>query len=103
RRAARHWQTYDPAYLILPAVSTPLVLSVHSIVSFDFATSKTPGWHTTIFPPYFVAGAVFSGFALVSTLLIVAREVFGFKKVVRLHHIANMNTFMLPTGSLPGY
>ena len=97
RGAARHWQNYERAYLILAAISTPLVLSVHSIVSFDFATSKIPGWHTTIFPPYFVAGAVFSGFALVSTLLIVAREVFGFKKVVRLHHIENMNKFMLLT------
>jgi Ni/Fe-hydrogenase subunit HybB-like protein len=103
RGAARHWQNYERAYLILAAISTPLVLSVHSIVSFDFAVSKVPGWHTTIFPPYFVAGAVFSGFALVSTLLIVAREVFGFKKVVRLHHIENMNKFMLLTGTLVGY
>jgi molybdopterin-containing oxidoreductase family membrane subunit len=75
RGSARHWQNYERAYLILAAISTPLVLSVHSIVSFDFAASKLPGWHTTIFPPYFVAGAVFSGFALVETLLIIAREV----------------------------
>lgn len=103
RGASRHWQNYERAYLILAAISTPLVLSVHSIVSFDFATSRVPGWHTTIFPPYFVAGAVFSGFALVANLLIIAREVFGLKKVVRLHHIENMNKFMLLTGSLVGY
>jgi molybdopterin-containing oxidoreductase family membrane subunit len=103
RGAARHWANYERAYLILAAISTPLVLSVHSIVSFDFATSRVPGWHTTIFPPYFVAGAVFSGFALVSNLLIIAREVFGLKKVVRMHHLDNMNKFMLLTGSLVGY
>lgn len=103
RGAARHWSNYERAYLILAAISTPLVLSVHSIVSFDFATSRVPGWHTTIFPPYFVAGAVFSGFALVANLLIIAREVFGLKKVVRMHHIDNMNKFMLLTGSLVGY
>lgn len=103
RGSARHWQNYERAYLILAAISTPLVLSVHSIVSFDFAVSKVPGWHTTIFPPYFVAGAVFSGFALVETLLIIARQVFGLKKVVRMHHLDNMNKFMLLTGSLVGY
>lgn len=103
RGAARHWSNYERAYLILAAISTPLVLSVHSIVSFDFATSRVPGWHTTIFPPYFVAGAVFSGFALVANLMIIAREVFGLKKVVRMHHIDNMNKFMLLTGSLVGY
>jgi Ni/Fe-hydrogenase subunit HybB-like protein len=103
RGAARHWQNYERAYLILAAISTPLVLSVHSIVSFDFAASKVPGWHTTIFPPYFVAGAVFSGFAMVANLLIIAREVFGFKKVVLMHHLDNMNKFMLLTGSLVGY
>jgi Ni/Fe-hydrogenase subunit HybB-like protein len=103
RGSARHWQNYERAYLILAAISTPLVLSVHSIVSFDFAASKVPGWHTTIFPPYFVAGAVFSGFALVETLLIIARQVFGLHKVVRLHHLENMNKFMLLTGSLVGY
>ncbi|HLP40782.1 MAG TPA: NrfD/PsrC family molybdoenzyme membrane anchor subunit [Fibrobacteria bacterium] len=103
RGSARHWQNYERAYLILAAISTPLVLSVHSIVSFDFATSRVPGWHTTIFPPYFVAGAVFSGFALVSNLLIIARQIFGLKKVVRMHHLDNMNKFMLLTGSLVGY
>jgi Ni/Fe-hydrogenase subunit HybB-like protein len=77
RGSNRHWQNYERAYLILAALSTPLVLSVHSVVSFDFATSVEPGWHTTIFPPYFVAGAVFSGFAMVLTLLLIARAVFG--------------------------
>ncbi len=103
RGSARHWQNYERAYLILAAISTPLVLSVHSIVSFDFAVSKVPGWHTTIFPPYFVAGAVFSGFALVETLLLISRQVFGLHKVVRMHHLDNMNKFMLLTGSLVGY
>jgi len=103
RGSARHWQNYERAYLILAAISTPLVLSVHSIVSFDFAVSKVPGWHTTIFPPYFVAGAVFSGFALVETLLLIARQVFGLQKVVRMHHLDNMNKFMLLTGTLVGY
>jgi molybdopterin-containing oxidoreductase family membrane subunit len=103
RGSARHWQNYERSYLILAAISTPLVLSVHSIVSFDFAVSKVPGWHTTIFPPYFVAGAVFSGFALVETLLLIARQVFGLHKVVRMHHLDNMNKFMLLTGSLVGY
>src|SRR5205823_14159002 len=73
RGANRHWQNYERMYLILAALSTPLVLSVHSVVSFDFATSVMPGWHTTIFPPYFVAGAVFSGFAMVMTLLLLTR------------------------------
>ena len=103
RGSARHWQNYERSYLILAAISTPLVLSVHSIVSFDFAVSKVPGWHTTIFPPYFVAGAVFSGFALVETLLLIARKVYGLEKVVRMHHLDNMNKFMLLTGSLVGY
>jgi hypothetical protein len=75
RGSNRHWQNYEKAYLILAALSTPLVLSVHSIVSFDFATSQLPGWHTTIFPPYFVAGAIFSGFAMVLTLMVPLRAV----------------------------
>src|ERR1700748_3126117 len=76
RGSNRHWQNYERAYLILAAISTPLVLSVHSVVSMDFATSVLPGWHTTIFPPYFVAGAIFSGFAMVETVLLIARSVF---------------------------
>ncbi len=79
RGANRHWQNYERAYLILAALSTPLVLSVHSVVSFDFATSVIPGWHTTIFPPYFVAGAVFSGFAMVMTLALITRAIYGMK------------------------
>jgi Ni/Fe-hydrogenase subunit HybB-like protein len=77
-----HWQHYEKAYLILAGLSTPLVLSVHTIVSFDFAVSQLPGWHTTIFPPYFVAGAIFSGFAMVLTLMRSARKLFGW----RTHH-----------------
>ncbi|MCS6857667.1 MAG: polysulfide reductase NrfD [Sandaracinaceae bacterium] len=103
RSSHRHWQNYERAYLILAALSTPLVLSVHSVVSFDFATSVEPGWHTTIFPPYFVAGAVFSGFAMVMTLLLIARTVFKLHDLVRLKHLDLMNRIMLTTGSLVGY
>ncbi len=99
----RHWQNYERAYLILAAFSTPLVLSVHSVVSFDFATSVIPGWHTTIFPPYFVAGAVFSGFAMVMTLMLVTRAVYGVKSIVTMKHLELMNKIMLTTGSLVGY
>lgn len=101
--ANRHWQNYERAYLILAAIATPLVLSVHSIVSFDFAVSQLPGWHTTIFPPYFVAGAVFSGFAMVLTLLVLAREIFGLKNMVTMIHLENMNKFILATGTMVGY
>lgn len=103
RSSHRHWQNYERAYLILAALSTPLVLSVHSVVSFDFATSVEPGWHTTIFPPYFVAGAVFSGFAMVMTLLLIARTVFKLHDVVQLRHLDLMNQIMLTTGSIVGY
>jgi Ni/Fe-hydrogenase subunit HybB-like protein len=103
RGSHRHWQHYERAYLILAGISTPLVLSVHSVVSFDFATSVLPGWHTTIFPPYFVAGAVFSGFAMVLTLLVIARVVFDLKDIVRMQHLELMNKFMLATGSMVGY
>jgi Ni/Fe-hydrogenase subunit HybB-like protein len=99
----RHWLNYEKAYLILAAIATPLVLSVHSIVSFDFATSNLPGWHTTIFPPYFVAGAVFSGFAMVLTLLIIARKIFGLEHLVTMRHLENMNKFILATGTMVGY
>jgi Ni/Fe-hydrogenase subunit HybB-like protein len=87
RGSARQWHRYERAYLILAALSTPLVFSVHSVVSFDFATSQNPGWHTTIFPPYFVAGAIFSGFAMVLTLMIPARYLFGLKHIVQASHI----------------
>jgi molybdopterin-containing oxidoreductase family membrane subunit len=103
RSSHRHWQNYERAYLILAALSTPLVLSVHSVVSFDFATSVEPGWHTTIFPPYFVAGAVFSGFAMVMTLLLIARTGFGMHDLVQLRHLELMNKIMLCTGSIVGY
>lgn len=103
RGANRHWQHYEKAYLILAALATPLVLSVHSIVSFDFAVSQLPGWHTTIFPPYFVAGAIFSGFAMVVTLMVLARELFGMKDIMTLHHLENMNKIILATGTMVGY
>jgi molybdopterin-containing oxidoreductase family membrane subunit len=103
RGSNRHWRNYERAYLILAALSTPLVLSVHSVVSFDFATSVMPGWHTTIFPPYFVAGAVFSGFAMVSTLMIISRQVFNLKDLMTMKHLELMNKIMLVTGSLVGY
>ncbi|HQY61298.1 MAG: polysulfide reductase NrfD [Myxococcales bacterium] len=103
RGANRHWQNYERAYLILAAISTPLVFSVHSVVSFDFATSLMPGWHTTIFPPYFVAGAVFSGFAMVMTLMLITRAVYGLRSIVTMKHLELMNKIMLTTGSLVGY
>jgi Ni/Fe-hydrogenase subunit HybB-like protein len=103
RFSNRHWSNYEKAYMILAGISTPLVLSVHSVVSFDFATSVEAGWHTTIFPPYFVAGAVFSGFAMVMTLLLIARTVYDLHDVVRIYHLELMNKIMLTTGSLVGY
>ena len=103
RGSNRHWQNYERAYLILAAISTPLVLSVHSVVSIDFATSVIPGWHTTIFPPYFVAGAVFSGFAMVETVLLIARSVFKLDRVVLMRHLELMNKFLLLTSLLVGY
>jgi len=98
RGSARHWNNWKWAYLLLAGLSTPLVLSVHTIVSFDFATSIIPGWHTTIFPPYFVAGAVFSGFAMVLSLLIPARKFMGLEHVVTMRHIENMCKIILVTG-----
>jgi molybdopterin-containing oxidoreductase family membrane subunit len=88
--------------LILAGLATPLVLSVHTIVSFDFATSVIPGWHTTIFPPYFVAGAVFSGFAMVQSLLIITRKVFRLEEYITLEHIDVMNKIIVTTGSIVG-
>ena len=102
RGSARHWSNYEKAYLILAAISTPLVLSVHSIVSFDFATSVIPGWHTTIFPPYFVAGAIFSGFACVMTLLVIARWTLNLDNLITIKHLENMNKIILVTGSIVG-
>lgn len=99
----RQWRHYELAYLILAGISTPLVLSVHSIVSTDFATSVLPGWHTTIFPPYFVAGAIFSGFAMVMTLMLIARKVYGLENIVTLKTLERMNMIMMVTGMMVGY
>jgi molybdopterin-containing oxidoreductase family membrane subunit len=101
--ANRHWSNYEKAYLILAGLSTPLVLSVHSIVSLDFAVSQLPGWHTTIFPPYFVAGAIFSGFGMVLTLLIPLRKFCHLEDVITMRHIDLMCKVTLATGSIVGY
>ena len=103
RGSARNWRHYELAYLILAGISTPLVLSVHSVVSFDFATSVIPGWHTTIFPPYFVAGAIFSGFAMVMTLLVISRWALGLQNLITMKHLENMTKVMLATGTIVGY
>jgi molybdopterin-containing oxidoreductase family membrane subunit len=103
RGSNRHWRNYEMAYLILAGLSTPLVLSVHSVVSFDFATSVIPGWHTTIFPPYFVAGAIFSGFAMVLTILIPARQLCGLTDLITIRHLDNMTKVILATGCMVGY
>ncbi|MCB2206066.1 polysulfide reductase NrfD [bacterium] len=101
--ANRHWHRYEKAYLILAGISTPLVLSVHTIVSFDFAVSILPGWHSTIFPPYFVAGAIFSGFAMVLTLMILARKLLNLEQFITIKHIENMNKVLMATGLMVGY
>jgi molybdopterin-containing oxidoreductase family membrane subunit len=103
RGSQRHWQHYEVAYLILAGLSTPLVLSVHSIVSMDFAVSQLPGWHTTIFPPYFVAGAIFSGFAMVITLMVICRKAFGLEQVITMRHFDYMSKIILVTGWMVGY
>lgn len=100
--SSRHWLRYEKAYAILAALSTPLVLSVHSVVSFDFAVSQLPGWHTTIFPPYFVAGAIFSGFGMVLTLLIPMRAIYNLKDLITPRHLDNMCKIILATGSMVG-
>lgn len=100
--AARTWSRYETVALILAGLATPLVLSVHTIVSFDFATSVIPGWHTTIFPPYFVAGAIFSGFAMVLTLLIITRKVYRLEDYITIQHIELMNIVIIITGSIVG-
>lgn len=100
--SAKHWQRHESLSLVLAGLSTPLVLSVHTIVSFDFATSVVPGWHTTIFPPYFVAGAIFSGFAMVLTLMIITRKVLNLKEYITLGHIESMNKIIVLTGSIVG-
>ena len=103
RFSNRHWSHYEKMYLILAGFATPLVLSVHTIVSFDFAVSVNPGWHATIFPPYFVAGAVFSGFAMVQNVLVVVRKMFKFEHIITMNHLENMNKIILLTGSMVGY
>ncbi len=100
--SAKHWQRWESLSLILAGIATPLVLSVHTIVSFDFATSVIPGWHTTIFPPYFVAGAIFSGFAMVLTLMIVTRKLLGLEDYITIAHIESMNKVIVVTGTIVG-
>jgi molybdopterin-containing oxidoreductase family membrane subunit len=100
--STKHWQRHEALSLVLAGLSTPLVLSVHTIVSFDFATSVIPGWHTTIFPPYFVAGAIFSGFAMVQTLLLITRKVLKLEDYITLEHIEVMNKVIVLTGSIVG-
>ena len=103
RGSMRQWHHYESAYLVLAALATPLVLSVHSIVSMDFAVSLLPGWHTTIFPPYFVAGAIFSGFAMVLTLMVICRKIFRLEHIVTLLHFDYMAKIILVTGSMVGF
>ena len=103
RGSARHWHRYETAYLLLAGLSTPLVISVHSVVSFDFAVSILPGWHTTIFPPYFVAGAIYSGFAMVLTLAIPMRALYGLEDFITMRHLQNMAKVMLLTGLIVAY
>ena len=100
--SAKHWQRWESLSLILAGIATPLVLSVHTIVSFDFATSVIPGWHTTIFPPYFVAGAIFSGFAMVLTLMIITRKLLKLEDYITIYHIESMNKVILLTGTIVG-
>ncbi|MFL5752673.1 MAG: NrfD/PsrC family molybdoenzyme membrane anchor subunit [Bacteroidia bacterium] len=100
--SAKHWQRFEEVSLVLAGLSTPLVFSVHSIVSFDFATSIVPGWHTTIFPPYFVSGAVFSGFAMVLTLMLIVRKVFSLEAYLTVKHVEYMNIVIIVTGSIVG-
>jgi len=103
RSSARHWQRYEKAALLLAGLSTPLVVSVHTVVSFDFAVAMIPGWHTTIFPPYFVAGAIYSGFAMVLTLMIPVRKFFGLEDVITMRNLNNMAKVTLATGLIVGY
>ncbi len=103
RGSARHWHRYETAYLLLAGLATPLVVSVHTVVSYDFAVSIIPGWHTTIFPPYFVAGAIYSGFAMVMTLAIPIRFFYGLEDFITLRHLQNMAKVMLATGLIVAY
>jgi molybdopterin-containing oxidoreductase family membrane subunit len=103
RGSAWHWHRYEEAYLILAGLATPLVISVHTVVSFDFTVAIVPGWHSTIFPPYFVAGAIYSGFAMVLTLAIPLREVYGLQELITMRHLENMAKLMLATGIIVLY
>ena len=103
RGSARHWYQYETAYLLLAGIATPLVVSVHTVVSFDFAVAIVPGWHTTIFPPYFVAGAIYSGFAMVLTLSIPIRAIYGLEDFITMRHLQNMAKVMLVTGLIVAY
>ncbi len=103
RGSVRHWARYETASLLLAGLATPLVLSVHTVISFDFAVALLPGWHTTIFPPYFVAGAIYSGFAMVITLAIPIRKFYHLEDLVTLRHIDNMGKVMLATGLIVAY
>ena len=99
----RAWRHYEKAYMLFAGIATPLVLSVHSVISFDFAVSILPGWHTTIFPPYFVAGAIFSGFGMVTMLIVALRKMFHLEHIIREDHLAVMNKVMLATSLMVGY
>src|SRR5215813_4308200 len=103
RGSARHWHRYQSAYLLLAGLATPLVLSVHTVVSFDFAIAIVPGWHTTIFPPYFVAGAIYSGFAMVLTIAIPLRKAYDLEDFITMRHLDNMAKVMLATGLIVAY
>ena len=103
RGSARHWKRYESAYLLLAGLATPLVLSVHTVVSFDFAVAIVPGWHTTIFPPYFVAGAIYSGFAMVLVLAIPIRQFYGLEDMITMRHLENAAKVMLATGLIVAY
>ncbi len=103
RGSARHWQRHQMAYLLLAGLATPLVLSVHSVVSFDFSVAMLPGWHSTIFPPYFVAGAIYSGFAMVLNIIIPVRKIYHLEKVITMRHLNNAANVMLATGMMVAY
>src|SRR4051794_5828121 len=103
RGSARHWQRHQSAYLLLAGLATPLVLSVHSVVSFDFSVAIVPGWHSTIFPPYFVAGAIYSGFAMVLNIVIPLRKLYGLQSLITMRHLNNMANIMLATGLMVSY
>ena len=103
RGSAMHWHRYEMAYLLLAGLATPLVVSVHTVVSFDFTIAVVPGWHSTIFPPYFVAGAIYSGFAMVLTLAIPLRQFYGLEDFVTLRHLDNMAKILLATGLIVAY